>query len=279
MDISGTLARLGGVARTGALLRCGFGRGAIARAAADGRIRRIRRGYYAVPGAPEDLVAAALLGTRLTCVSAAPFFGLGVLSAPRSLHLAAASGHVAATGAVQHRSPATPSRKSAFLVTPLDCVVHGLHCLPGLEALVLAESAVATRQVRIGDVMNRLPGPANRPARRVMELVDPRSGSVLETVARRGFLAAGLDVETQVVIRGVGCVDFMINGCLIVEVDGYDFHSDPKTFAGDRHRSNTALELALPTLRFTYADVMGHLEAVIEQIRHVLRLVGEPAHY
>lgn len=278
MDISSTLSRLGGVAAAGELVRRGFGPGAIVRAAGAGLIIRIRRGYYAVPGAPADLIAAARLGVRLTCLSAAPFLGLGTLVKPGALHVASTSGR-AAPGAICHRLPAMSSRASAFVVTPLDCVVHGLHCLPEPDALVLAESAVAQRRVRLPDVLDRLPGPANGPARRIVGRVDPRSGSVLETVARRGFLGAGFEVQTQVDIRRVGRVDFVINGCLIVEVDGYDFHSDPKAFAGDRHRSNSALEQGVPTLRFTYFDVMRRLDDVIAQVRRVLDLLGEPAHY
>lgn len=242
MDINAEVVRLGGVATAAQLGACGFGPAALGHALRAGSIHRIRRGNYAVAGAHEDLVAAALVGARLTCVSAAPFFGIDVLHRSDTPHFAVGSGHPTLRAGNRHRAPIRPSGATPFLVSPEDAVVHALHCLPELDALVLAESAVARRLVAAPAVLARLPGRANGPARRILGLVDPHSGSVLETVARRGFLEAGLTVETQVDIHRVGWVDFLINGCLIVEVDGYDFHSDPKTFASDRHRSNNAFE-------------------------------------
>src|SRR5699024_7055927 len=92
---------------------------------------------------------------------------------------------------------------SHYIVGPVDCVLHGLHCVPRLEALVLAESAVRARMVGVDELLARLPGSTNGPARQIVADVDPDSGSVLETVARKGFLDAGLSVRTQVRIDDV----------------------------------------------------------------------------
>lgn len=267
MDIRASLSALGGVAPAGALRSGGFSRQAIAGAVAAGVIVRCRKGHYALPDAPADLRTAAMAGARLTCVSAAGRIGLGLLHTPTALHLAVASGR-RSVPCVRHRTPTRGG--SEYIVRPIDCVVHGLHCLPRLDALVLAESAVRNGLVGLDELLARLPGPTNGPAREIAADIDPYSGSVLETVARKGFLDAGLSVRTQVRIDRVGRVDFLIDDRLIVEVDGYDFHSDHRAFADDRHRSNIALECGLPTLRFTYADIMWRIDGVIAQIKQVL---------
>jgi very-short-patch-repair endonuclease len=51
-------------------------------------------------------------------------------------------------------------------------------------------------------------------------VVDHASESLLETLARTYFRQAGIRVETQVHIDGVGYVDLLLEGWLAVELDG-----------------------------------------------------------
>ena len=50
--------------------------------------------------------------------------------------------------------------------------------------------------------------------------MDRGAESMLETLARTYFRQAGISVETQVHIDGVGYVDLLLEGRLIVELDG-----------------------------------------------------------
>jgi very-short-patch-repair endonuclease len=84
---------------------------------------------------------------------------------------------------------------------------------------------------------------------------------------------AGLRVETQVYIDGVGWVDFLIEGRIVVEIDGLEFHLSPKQFAKDRQRDNAAAGHGLRTLRFTYDDVIRRPEHMIVAIRAALGAV------
>lgn len=75
----------------------------------------------------------------------------------------------------------------------------------------------------------------------------------------------GLEVKCGVVIEGVGEVDLLINGRLIVELDGYEYHQSKKEFYNDRARSRAAMLLGYDTMRFTFEDVTnkGYLGAQI----------------
>jgi hypothetical protein len=48
----------------------------------------VRRGWYALPGVPEDAIRAARVGGRLACVSALAHHNGGVTAADQPLHVA-----------------------------------------------------------------------------------------------------------------------------------------------------------------------------------------------
>lgn len=82
-----------------------------------------------------------------------------------------------------------------------------------------------------------------------------RARSPLETLARIQLRAAGLDVADGVVIAGVGEVDLVVDGWLVVELDGSTFHSDPWTFDQDRRRDRELVRRGYAVVRFTSNDV------------------------
>jgi very-short-patch-repair endonuclease len=111
-------------------------------------------------------------------------------------------------------------------------------------------------------------------ARRVLELADPESGSVLESVLRvRMHLAGIAGFSTQLVIRDdagrhVLRVDFCFaEARLVVEVDGEKWHQDP---ARDRSRDNALAALGWRVLRYTWAEVVHQPERVLAEIRQAL---------
>lgn len=73
-------------------------------------------------------------------------------------------------------------------------------------------------------------------------------------------------METQVWIEGAGPVDILVDGWLILEGDGFAFHSNREHYRRDRSRGNVATEQALVTLRFTWEDLQFRPIAVLGQI-------------
>lgn len=82
--IASWMRRTGGVARTTALHDAGASRYRIQTAIETGTLRRVRRGWVALPDADAELVAAARHGVVIACVSAARRLGLWVLSSPKT---------------------------------------------------------------------------------------------------------------------------------------------------------------------------------------------------
>jgi very-short-patch-repair endonuclease len=123
-------------------------------------------------------------------------------------------------------------------------------------------------------------GPGSRRPAAVLALVDPDSGSVLESLCRVLLAGAGLAPEdTQRVIRTrtgvwIGRVDFAWPSArLVVEVDGFAFHSDRAAYRRDRRRGNALQRAGWLVLRFSWEDVVTHPEDVVDAVRAVL---GEP---
>lgn len=72
-----------------------------------------------------------------------------------------------------------------------------------------------------------------------------------ESLARFGMLADGIRAQQQVSIPGVGRVDFVVGTCLVIEVDGAEFHD----FEEDRRRDAILSALGYRVLRFSYKQV------------------------
>ncbi|WP_296497789.1 hypothetical protein [uncultured Actinomyces sp.] len=80
----------------------------------------------------------------------------------------------------------------------------------------------------------------------------------METLARIDLEAAGLSFEDGVEIEGVGEVDLVIEGWVVVELDGYTYHCDEYQFGLDRWRDRRLVARGFLPLRFTRKDVYAH---------------------
>ena len=73
----------------------------------------------------------------------------------------------------------------------------------------------------------------------------------------------------------MGPVDILIDGWLVLEGDGFEFHSNRADYRKDRRRGNRLALHGKVLLRFTYEDVRYHPLRTLAQIEAVLRL-GPP---
>ena len=270
MDVATYLASRGGAAATADLGRAGFSRHRLATAVSLGTIVRIRRGHYGLPQDSGAYRAARELKGLLTCVSAAPCYSLWTLAPAHSMHLCL--GHRAAPpGTVAHgrcrhlRHPWLPVAGLA------DVLIHALHCLPELEALVMVQCAVGRGDITLAFLRGKLEGNRNGRARSVLDLVIPRADSLLEVLANTAFRRAGLHVRRHVEIPGVGEVDFLVEDCIVVETDGAS-HLEPLQVKKDRRRNNASLIGGYLVLRFGYDDVVHHPERMVAEVLAVLKL-------
>lgn len=249
------------------MIAAGVTDGALRGAVRRGAVLSLGRGTYALPGAEDDVVAAARLRGRLTCCSVARRYGLDTLSAPEAPHVAVPRNRpTTSAAAVVHRGA---TGGTGALVPVADALLVALRCLPPADAVVLVESAVRQGRARVAGLRSLLRGPGSVEARRVLGLVDGRSGSLIETMLRLGLRQAGLPVDVQVLIPGVGRVDFVVGGWLVVEVDGFAYHSERAQYRADRFRANGLVARGYVLLRFTYEDVMFRLPETVAYVAAV----------
>lgn len=263
MDIVAVFREFGGAARARDLVRAGTSSAALVRACGQGRVVRVSRGIYALPGHDSDTLTALRAGAEPACVTAAELRGLWVLRRPSLIHVG-----------VNHGRPIAGERlhvhRAALPIPTLTVCLQCVRCLPELDALCIVESAVVLGSVPLGDLRTLAGGRNSAALRRVLDLVDPHSESILETVARYHLRQAGFQVASQVQVPGVGRIDLVVDGVLGIEADGRQYHSDRRDFEEDRRRWNLLTTRGVPILRVTRALVVNDPGQFILLVRAAL---------
>ena len=262
MEAIDAVAAYGGAARWKRLLDKGVTDGRLRAAVRSGDL--VRRGsVYALPDAASDVVVAAELGGRLTCSSAASRLGLDTLNPPEQAHVAVAHNNSRTHDhAIVHRT----GHGAGWLVSVPESLVHALGCLPLVDALVMVDSGLRNGGLTKSELRKRIVGPDSVRRRGRLDLADRKAGSMIETVARLAIRSVGLRVQSQVYIPDVGRVDLVIDGWLVIEIDGYAHHSARDQFRNDRRRANLLAEKGFVLLRFSYEDVMHRSAQMVAQI-------------
>lgn len=265
-----TLHRLGGIASALQLRGTGATSEELTAAVRSGRLRRLRRGVYALPDAAPVAVAAVLARGRLSCVSAARTYGLWAGSDPR-LHLQF-SGHARAgpveSPHVRHWLP-TEHSAEVWRVTVADCLRSVARCADEETAVAVFDTALTAGVVTLRQLRAVLSGQLVNVRRRGM-LARPGSDSGVESIVRQRLQARGHVVEQQVQVAGVGRVDLRIVGELFLEIDGFAFHRDREAFERDRVRDARLAALGSPRLRVSAAQVTEDWTAVLDTLDRVL---------
>ncbi|MCT9821507.1 type IV toxin-antitoxin system AbiEi family antitoxin domain-containing protein [Microbacterium sp. W1N] len=270
-----------GIVRGRALLAAGASRADLRRAVRAGAVLRVRDGVYAVPGTPAPIIAAAAHGGELGCASALRARGVWVLGDDRHLHVWIGSRgrrfpHAGCRCVTHH-----DDGRSAFgLVGVVRALVQLAGCR-GDEAFFAAfESAwrlglldrAARAEVRAG---------LRAGQRWLVDIARPDADSGLESILRLRLIRHGIRLVSQVRVDGVGRVDFMIDGVLILEADGRDGHAREAERHKDLVRDARAAAAGYETLRFDYALIIHDwptvLQAILARLRDHHRTIGRRA--
>ncbi|MBB2976398.1 very-short-patch-repair endonuclease [Microbacterium endophyticum] len=105
-------------------------------------------------------------------------------------------------------------------------------------------------------------------------LIDGRAESGAETLLRLILRSLGCKVELQVVIDGVGRVDLLVDGWLIIECDSEEFHSGWRYQERDRLRDLASAERGYTVLRPTAKLIFTEPERVRAAVRGLLAARG-----
>ncbi|MFW6691551.1 hypothetical protein [Streptomyces sp. MAR4 CNX-425] len=208
-------------------------------------------------------------------------------------------------GAVLHRTPVGEGEITSVaglrVTTVHRTLVDLLLTAERDAAMVAVESALTRRPLVFGEgeprrwreqvtdlhaVSEALAGTGQRrgvvQARERLALVDPRSGSPAETIARLRMYDAGLRPLTQAPFTAPGGrrirVDFFFPAAgLVVEIEGYGFHGGRAAPLADIERFNDlgSCPDVRRILRFTAVDVFKRPQRMLHTIQAVLGEIAD----
>lgn len=269
----------------------GFSEGAIKRRLRAGRLHRVHRGVYLVGhdvAADGALEMAALLacghGSVVSHRSAARLWGLPPFAtwrAPIELTVTARDpGKKSGIGIhrVRRLDRGDTRRIRGIPITSPARTLLDLAGVVPLEALETAfAEARARRLVRDRDVAAQLArGRGRRGAAALRRLLNQESGPALtRSEAERRLLrlvrAAALPTPEVNVKVGRSERDFLWRReRMVVEVNGYAYHSDKRAFERDRERDATLVADGYAVIRVTWRKLVSNPEAVIARIAAAL---------
>lgn len=160
--------------------------------------------------------------------------------------------------------------------TALDCILW----LPEEAGRALAVDALRRGRLRVGELHHALmASPRRHGLARAWSVVrdvlgDPHSEA--EVLAHRLLRRADIEGwEANVPVYDedglIGVVDLLFRAHrVVVEIDGWAFHSDQTAFQNDRRRRNRLVRAGYRVLQFTWDDLQRRPSAVIAEIAAAL---------
>jgi very-short-patch-repair endonuclease len=285
-EIAQLAKRQRGYVKRQQLLALGLSPAAISRRIKIGRLIRVYAGVYAVghlPSHPQDRAVGALLacgtGAVLSHGSAACVWGIY-----RRWQMP-----FEVTARTAHSRHGIRVHRAALLRRDIDkqlgiWVTSAARTLLDISPRMTDKSARrAVNDLRrasklsleqLDDVLIRFPRAPG--AGRLRPLLDAPEGGPTRSELEDRFIAFAkrFDItgfETNVAVAGREADVWFPQERLIVELDGYDFHSDRVSYEGDRDRDATALALGIATIRITDPRIKNAPEREADRLGEILR--------
>ncbi|WP_084075187.1 type IV toxin-antitoxin system AbiEi family antitoxin domain-containing protein [Demequina sp. NBRC 110052] len=270
MDPIDALRRFGGVARWTELERAGVRRGALLSASHRGTVVRPHRGCFALPNAKRAAVLATIFRAQPTCVTWCESVGLQMEQKPTLAHLGVPQSRGLGEARSRPTSEVVLHRHGSYdWMLALEHLDIAAQCTSPVQQVALLDEALR-RGLITPPELERLQHGSTWRRSWVRHHVDLRAGSMQETVARVELREAGFLVQPQALISDVGSVDLLVEGSVVVETDGYAYHSDRRAFAADRDRDRRLHVLGFQVLRYTQADVLHHADQMVADVTALL---------
>lgn len=261
------LAQLGGTARW-SQLRAAVSERAVARAVREGRVTRLGRGRYVLPGTRRDAREAARHTAVISHLSAAVAHGWAVKWAPERTWVTVPRKRKVPAGVrrevrltYRDLSPRERSRGiTGFVRTVVDCALK----LPFDEALCVADSALRAGDVtrdQLRAAAGSLRGPGSPRARRVLAAADGRAANPFESCLRAIALdVPGLEPRPQFQVADSGCFATVDLGDparrIALAAEGFEHHGTRSGLQRDCRRYTELATCGWRLLRYTWHDVM-----------------------
>ncbi|SLM90070.1 hypothetical protein CZ765_06790 [Corynebacterium casei] len=265
---SGDSVRAMGMWTTQALRARGIGRRKQARMVADGELHRVHRGIYVDGKATADSFARALthsladvalaghsatqkhLGQKLT-------FPLE-LEGPRTIR--------GEKFQVKHtRRQTTQVVDGVRVVEPLWAARQSKYERGWLLERYYQGHRGIDKLRRDVERMRRVP----RQLREFLTRCSIGADSVAEKILAEELRRVGFQVQHNVPFAGYRYDLWLKKLGILIEVDGYEVHSDAKSFVKDRWKSNDGAGLGCVVLRFSAECVRFHLKQVVAKVKEI----------
>ncbi|GGO62082.1 hypothetical protein GCM10010910_11330 [Microbacterium nanhaiense] len=250
----------------------------------SGSLFHARRDYYVDGTASEAIKSAVRIGGHLDCISLMRELGVYVLATSGVLHVQIRYGRhwlrsprsrsmrLADSKArvVTHWRADTVDEHSTIALLP-RALAQAVLCQRPRAAIATLDSAIHLGVIGLADldeVFRWLP----ERLQRLRKFVDGRAESGPETFARLLLRTLGCSIELQVEIGGVGRVDLLVDGWIIVECDSRAFHGGWDQQSKDRMRDLAAAAQGYATLRPTANQLVNAPQRLTDAVRGLLRL-------
>ncbi|CAM2946448.1 hypothetical protein ACSL103130_07990 [Actinomyces slackii] len=236
----------------------------------------------ALHDADPRVVLCRRIGGVMTCAHALRLYGLPAQEEPGALHVAVPAHRGRIPGdlgrTVIHRVAGQDASRMPVASIELALVCY-MRCAEELDALIAVDAALHAGLVRLEELEGALPGPRNGPVRKLLARAHPQARSILETIARYELEEAGYAPFVAVYVEGVGEVDILLTAypgdvvpgprgalmlrpdaepALIIETDGYAYHSSRVNWERDRMRDQASVTCGHITVRVSASQVRAH---------------------
>jgi very-short-patch-repair endonuclease len=262
-EIPQALAANGGVLSTAQLRAAGV---SPSRMTAQGWLQ-VRRGWYASQFSDPQVVLAVSAGGVLSCASALRLSRVWVPDS--ALHIRYSSRGRRSRAGVRSCHPYRLHPPILGAIDPTDiAVASAANCLSAESLVVVLDSMLNKQMIEMADV-RAIVADSRFAHLNLAERCDATCESGTETIIRLRLRARGIQLRTQVGIRGVGRVDFLVGDRLIIEADSREHHLS--RYQADRTRDRVATGLGFLVIRLTYEDVVYRWDVIIADILSVIR--------
>ena len=274
-SLSQDMIRFGNLATRSQLRLLGYSVRDIRREVEARKLWPIGRSWLAARGADGRATRAVALGGRLAAETALISYGVWVTRAT-GLWVASpqSASRLPLTKVGEHRLwvrehfPVSDDRR--WRMSLGDSLAQFARRGSFEDVVAAFDSALNKRLLStcdLEDVLDRLP---RKLRRGILHQINGKAESGLETLLRLAALAEGWGVEVQVKIIGVGRVDIVIDGWLVIEADGAEWHDDEASQEEDRRREAELILRGYRWHRFRYRQVLDQMPLCLEVIRVIL---------
>jgi len=232
------------------------------RAVAAGRVERLRRGTYALPGLDEARREALGAGGVLGGVSAAQHWGWKVRLPPDRPCVVLPRNARQPVGDLECRwQNLTEDDIVDGVTSPTATVVACARWYDLPTALSVADSALRAGKVTLEQLVAAVeasPRTGRAKALGVVTAADARAANPFESCLRAHALGVpDLHLEPQGHLPGLGTVDLLGRELgIVVEAESFEFHGDKVGFKKDVRRYTACARRGLTVVRFTWEEAM-----------------------